>query len=290
MNNKKHRYTLMQLEVGLPVKIIVSFVIMAALIAFVYLTNIPNPNMILIAGLVLCCAMFGFGGGIVAAIIMLFYTLYFFSTDNDLVDFTEQNFQKVLVSLIGIISDMLLVCFLKRAEQDAFREVDNLNKKLSNENEYLQNISTTDFLTNIRNRMALRLYYDSYKGHEVTVMMMDIDKFKYINDTFGHEEGDRILKETGALLSSVFGKDQCYRYGGDEFLVICTDTTEDVFKEKLDSMMENRPHLIAQDDASTQVRFSIGFVHDKLDDEHRLRELFAIADERMYEAKRSYTN
>jgi len=68
----------MQLQVSLPKKIVITVVIMAVLILFVFYFNVPNPNMILIAGLVLCSALFGYGGGIVAAAIMLGYTLCFF--------------------------------------------------------------------------------------------------------------------------------------------------------------------------------------------------------------------
>ena len=89
---------------------------MSALIFFVYHFNVPNPNMILIAGLVLCSTLFGYGGGIVAALIMFCYTLFFFSTDNSFVNFTPQNMQKVFVSMIGIVADMLFVCSLKKAE------------------------------------------------------------------------------------------------------------------------------------------------------------------------------
>lgn len=67
----------MQLQVSLPTKIAVTVGIMFVLIAFVYYCNIPNPNMILIAGLVFCSALFGFGGGLVAAVIMVCYTLFF---------------------------------------------------------------------------------------------------------------------------------------------------------------------------------------------------------------------
>ena len=68
----------MQLQVSLPKKIVITAVIMFALILLVFYCDIPNPNMILIAGLVLCSALFGYGGGIVAAVIMLGYTLFFF--------------------------------------------------------------------------------------------------------------------------------------------------------------------------------------------------------------------
>ena len=120
---KSRRPTLLQLQVSLPKKIAVTAGIMLILIFFVYRFAVPNPNMILIAGLVLCSALFGFGGGIVAAAIMLGYTLFFFSTDHSLIHFTPQNLQKVAVSLFGVAADMLLVCFLKQSELRAFGEV-----------------------------------------------------------------------------------------------------------------------------------------------------------------------
>ena len=100
MADKLRKNTLMQLQVSLPKKILITTAIMAALILFVFYGNVPNPNMILIAGLVLCSALFGYGGGITAAVIMFGYTLFFFSTDHSFTHFTPQNMQKVIVSLI----------------------------------------------------------------------------------------------------------------------------------------------------------------------------------------------
>lgn len=279
--------TLMQLQFGLPKKIALTTVIMFSLIWIVYHFDIPNPNMILIAGLVLCCALFGFGGGILASVIMLGNTLYFFSVDHCLIRFTPENMQKVIVSLIGIIADMLLVCFLKQTEVQEFKKVGALTEQLRLENEHLQNISLFDPLTGIKNRLALRRDFDSYEGREVTVMMIDIDGFKKINDTRGHKEGDRILEESGVLISETFGRDYSYRFGGDEFLVILPDASEAEFKEKLDVMMSNKP-VVEMVGVRTSVGFSAGYVHEKLDASHRLRELFAAADERMYQVKQSH--
>ena len=274
--------TVMQLQVSLPKRILLTSVIMFALILLVYHFNIPNPNMILIAGLVLCSALFGFGGGIVAAVIMLGYSLFFFSTDHSFVHFTPQNMQKVIVSLVGITADMLFVCLLKQAELQAFAEVEQLTQDLHEENEKLQRASLTDALTGIRNRLALRQDYEIYQGKEITVMMLDLNDFKLINDTRGHEEGDRILKETGKLLADTFGVEHCYRYGGDEFLVIVPDLTEEKFKKKLDAMLEKRPAISETRTAD----FSTGCVHAVLSDRDKLRALIRNADEKMYEAKR----
>ncbi len=284
MEEKIRKATLMQMQVSLPNKIIISAAVMAVLISVVYFVNIPNPNMVLIAGLVFCSALFGYGGGVVSAVIMLFYTLYFFSTDNSFVNFTDENIRKVIVSLVGIMADMIFVCQLKKAEVEAFREVEVLTQELKKENEYLQSISITDALTGIRNRLALRQDYDSYAGREVTVMMLDLDKFKMINDTYGHKEGDRILKETADILADTFGMEHCYRYGGDEFIVILPDEDEAVFRKKVNEMMSRRPEIDA-DGKKEMADFSVGYVHEKLSDNDRLRKLFSTADEKMYEIK-----
>jgi GGDEF domain-containing protein len=82
-------------------------------------------------------------------------------------------------------------------------------------------------------------------------------------------------------ISETFGKDHSYRYGGDEFLVLYPDATEEEFKEKLDLMMKSRL-TIEINGMRSNVGFSAGYVHDILDEPPKLRSLFAAADERMY--------
>ena len=282
MTDTSARRTWMTTEVSLPKKILITAAIMAALILFVYVFNIPNPNMILIAGLIFTSAIFGFTGGITAALIMLGYSLYFFSTNHSFFSFTPENIQKVAVSVIGITVDMVLVCLLKKEEIHAFNTIDQLTKELHGENRKLQRMSVTDALTGIRNRLALRQDYDSYPGRTVTVMMIDLNDFKIINDTYGHEEGDRVLKKTAALLSDTFTENCCYRYGGDEFLVIAPDLSEKAFQSKLDLLHERAPRI-----NGTPVTFSTGHVRAELKEPDLLRELISEADERMYQEKRS---
>ena len=283
--NGNNGRTLLQMEASLPVKMLVSAAGMIVLILIVYFFNVPNPNMILIAGLVFCSALFGFGGGITAAVIMFLYTLFFFSTDHTFTQFTYENMQKVVVTLIGITADMLFVCLLKQSEVQAFREVDALTEKLRHENVLLKDMSLTDALTGIRNRFALRQDYTSYQNLDVTVMMLDLNGFKQINDTRGHDEGDRVLKETGQLLAATFSDKHCYRYGGDEFVVIVPDLTEEQFNTKIQDMMKSRPTITVNGDP-TPVGYAIGTAHARLDDIHVLRDLIKQADEKMYQAKR----
>lgn len=161
----------------------------------------------------------------------------------------------------------------------------SFKKLISNLNVYIKNLNDmayVDTLTGIGNRLALRRDYDSYQGHEVTVMMMDLNGFKLINDTHGHDEGDRVLREIGKLLSDTFGMENCYRYGGDEFLVILQDVSSSEFNEKLKFLEQNKPAI----DNTTTAGFSIGFTRAFVNDSDMLRDMISKADEKMYESKR----
>ena len=266
---EKSKKPLMQLQVSMLRRTLISAGIMFALIFFVYYFKIPNPNMILIAGLVLASALFGFCGGIVASVIMFGYTLFFFSTGHSFIHFTPENMQKVIVSLAGMIADVFLVCFLKQTELRAFKKIDALTKELNFENKKLQHMYMTDALTGIRNRMALIDDLEFYLGHEISVMMVDLNDFKMINDTYGHEEGDHMLVETGKFLVDIFGENHCYRYGGDEFLVIFPDISEADFNKIFTCL-------------------SAGYVHAVMENINMLHTLISQADKKMYEVKRAH--
>ena len=195
----------------------------------------------------------------------------------------------VITPVLGATESIKLDEPIKESGSREFRYLaaayNRLFDRLSEENKRLRSVSRTDSLTKINNRTALRNDYDLYQGHEVTVLLLDLDEFKMINDTFGHKEGDRVLKETGALLSDTFGQERCYRYGGDEFLVIVPDEPEEEFVESLERVMAGRPYL-ESDGERRQVGYSIGYVHATLDDTRALRDLFSEADQRMYQVKR----
>ena len=271
------------LKHSLPARVLITAGLMGALILLVYCLHIPNPNMILIAGLVVCSALFGLAGGIVAALIMFAYTLFFFSIDHSFTQFTTEGLQKVGVSMFGIVIDMLFVCFLKEAEVNAFKKVDELNRKLHAENEMLQHMSRTDALTGIPNRQALYENDDSYWGHDIAVAMIDLNEFKQINDTLGHVVGDRILKETASLLARIFGREHCFRYGGDEFLIVVPDMTPEDFGKKIEALRSEAPQV----DEAARAQFSVGFVHSVIEGEEGLNTLIAQADKKMYEEKRA---
>ncbi len=98
----------------------------------------------------------------------------------------------------------------------------------------LEHTSATDTLTGLLNRRGLyeiaERLFDRALGHgeKIVVMFADMDKFKSINDTFGHPAGDQVLRELGTILrESLRAHDIASRYGGDEFVLILSNTSLD---------------------------------------------------------------
>ena len=257
---------------------------MLAVSVAVYLLRIPNPNIILMTGLTFFTSMYGFGPGFVCAVVMVAYSMFFFSENNSWVVFSPVNLQKMSVIALGALVNTLLIGNLKRKQANATRRLTEMNQLLRNDNRTLEEASLTDALTGARNRFGLRRDYNQYESRYVHVMMMDLDNFKRINDTYGHAVGDYILKKAGQALARIFDAKSCYRYGGDEFLVICVDMDKDVFPDKLNTLKQSL-NAIYLDDKRLPARFSAGYVYGDCELSYDLRLMIHQADHHLYEAK-----
>lgn len=109
---------------------------------------------------------------------------------------------------------------------------DILSKLTSEEKEYLSELILKDELTGIKNRRAfdLEALHEIERaeriGYDVTLLMLDIDYFKKVNDEFGHQEGDKVLRRVAqAINTATRGYDTAYRYGGEEFAVVLPNTS-----------------------------------------------------------------
>jgi len=158
----------------------------------------------------------------------------------------------------------------------------------------LEKLSRIDSLTGCYNRRyGLELLDRQIKLSQrnktpLLLAFLDIDKFKTINDTFGHEEGDRVLKEvTGLFKSTLREVDIICRMGGDEFLLIFPDTSLQEASLIRDRIKEELIKLNRKIKKDYNIQFSIGFSEYVPDKPKSLDELIAIADERMYEEKNS---
>lgn len=162
-------------------------------------------------------------------------------------------------------------------------------ERLKEDNMSLEAATIRDSLTGVRNRFALRRDYELFNEKDIHIMMLDIDDFKSVNDNYGHSVGDYLLQKTGDALIDQFGADTCYRYGGDEFLIVYSDISETDFKKAL-ANLEYQLGEIYVDDKKFPVHFSAGYVYGKtvlMDD---LRLMLRQADELLYEAKNAGKN
>ena len=119
------------------------------------------------------------------------------------------------------------------------------------------------------------------------VSFIDIDGLKQINDRFGHQEGDKIIKMVGNLFKSTLREvDIICRMGGDEFLIAFPDNSiqqASLIRERLGKKLSILNHNIKKD---YQIRFSIGFSEYLSSEPKSVDELISIADQLMYEEKR----
>ena len=259
-------------------------VLMLALIAFVYNFNIPNPNMILIAALVLSTSIGGFIPGMICAILMLGYSLFFFSTDHTFFQFTEVNLHKIIVITLGVTVNFFSVAILKRNRDRAGTQLKNTNEKLEQTNEELRKvndllkaIASKDSLTNLRNRYSLRQDFEMYIGIPLHVAFVDLDNFKAMNDTNGHVYGDKVLAAVGKALTDSFRTSNCYRYGGDEFLIIAEKETEESFKASFENVKKQLSDL--------NIQLSGGYTYGVPETTAELRSMIMQADEMLYSVK-----
>lgn len=184
------------------------------------------------------------------------------------------------------------------------------NIKLGLEKEYQHQGRIIDELTKMLNRQGLNEYLENTvvkafsEGKSVNILMSDIDHFKGVNDTYGHDAGDIILKGTAAVLKNFTrdGANNCFRMGGEEMVaVLITDTPEQAIDmaETLRRNIENNVNEIMQDGKpmNISVTASIG-VHEMRPDvpftPDNAREVFDAefkkADNAVYEAKETGRN
>lgn len=144
-----------------------------------------------------------------------------------------------------------------------------------------QKLLYTDSLTGTYNRR----YYDDYIQNAKNIqaaVMIDVDNFKHINDNYGHDAGDIVLRSIAqTILSCVRKTDAVIRYGGDEFAVIFYQIPEEVFETKLERMRYLVEALSVNEYPEIHMSISVGGAYGT----KRATELFKIADRMMYQSK-----
>lgn len=158
----------------------------------------------------------------------------------------------------------------------------------------LQTLATTDALTGLMNRReTMRMGEDEvaravrYRT-PLSLMMLDIDHFKRVNDTWGHPTGDRAIQALAqAMLSVVREHDVVGRYGGEEFLILLPHTDAQAVNtvaERLRALVESSTQVLSDQGETVRFTVSIG-VATQTDKAESLARLIALADNALYQAK-----
>lgn len=168
----------------------------------------------------------------------------------------------------------MLIAKLRRSEQKALIKLETLSK--------------LDGLTGLNNKTSLEQLYQTeilQNGRTCTLIVMDIDDFKQVNDAYGHDVGDEVLRGVGDVIKHVFrANDILARFGGDEFVIIL-DSCDDpaVVRDRM-GVLRRQVNGLSFSAPGLKARCSAGaaFTRDS-DDFHTL---FARADQALYRAKR----
>jgi diguanylate cyclase (GGDEF)-like protein len=148
----------------------------------------------------------------------------------------------------------------------------------------LRRMSIEDELTGLHNRNAMmnrinNIVNSGEKG-SVGIVNMDLNGLKRINDTRGHESGDRYLQHAAGVMKDIFGEADVYRSGGDEFIAIVEDKTHEAFSQLLDNL-----HRMEVEDPEFNLAIGYYWSEDGISD---VRTAFKAADSSMYSDKRRY--
>ncbi|XOK12422.1 PleD family two-component system response regulator [Agrobacterium tumefaciens] len=184
------------------------------------------------------------------------------------------------------------------------RSLTQIRRKRYNEHlrlnlQHTMELAIVDGLTGLNNRRYLdnhlKILFDraAVRGRPISICMTDIDRFKLVNDTYGHDVGDEVLREFAARIrSTVRGADLACRYGGEEFVVVMPDTPIELaasVAERLRAIVEDKPFYVRSIDRELSITASLGIATSSgafgAPDE-----ILKHADKALYEAKHAGRN
>lgn len=196
---------------------------------------------------------------------------------------------RILWRILGVVAIIaaVIAVWLKKVHTYN-RKISEANRLLAEKNKELERISVTNQLTDLFNRSKmdreLMLEHDRARRYQRTfsIIMLDVDHFKSINDRFGHQAGDTVLKEIAAILKErIRSSDIPGRWGGEEFLIICPETN----LPGAHRLAEDIRDYIEQYGFSVDASVTISAGTAELQDNEDTHALLRRADNNLYVAK-----
>jgi len=184
----------------------------------------------------------------------------------------------ILATTYGISQWLLL----RRRHREQRRKIDDLES----EKEKYRQLSTLDGLTNVLNRHGIERFVETLNATRVpaSVIVIDIDYFKRVNDQHGHYGGDRVLRKMGEILRAhTRNTDGLGRWGGEEFVLVCPGASLEKAAELAEKLRQRiaQTNFIPEDPLSITASFGVAASHA----EQNFEDAFRQADEALYLAK-----
>lgn len=172
-------------------------------------------------------------------------------------------------------------------------ELERYHRELEDANDQLRKLAVTDELTGLRNRrsfeerLTMEFAMARRRRRELSVLLIDVDDFKAINDRWGHAAGDEVLRRLGTILrTTVRLPDLPARYGGEEFIVLLPESSEDSAMGLARRVMQR---VADEDWVNETLTISVGMASMNESMENGFQ-LVQLADEALYAAKRAGKN
>lgn len=227
---------------------------------------------------------------LISALVLMSLTFYSRANGSILpVELSEMN----VMTFIGtsyILTKSACIAFFFRVKFSASEE------KIIRYSKKLEMLATTDPLTKLQNRRGMISHIEEFAGHIeasgglLTVAIGDIDYFKHINDTYGHDAGDYVLETLAKIMNEfIEGKGMVARWGGEEFLFSLENINGDYAFEEMSKLL----HLIERYEFSfegTPIKVTMTFGLEEYDDNLGIDKVITKADEKLYMGKEQGRN
>lgn len=193
----------------------------------------------------------------------------------------------IVESIIKAMEPIKLKKELVEKNEELLKLNNSLEEKIQQRTEELEKLASTDFLTGVNNRRNFfTLAKEKIKNEDsIYAVMIDIDNFKGINDTYGHKTGDEVLKLFSKTTTEKLDENDVFgRIGGEEFALIFRNT-DNTYKQKVEELRNTIANL-----NYNGINFTISVGITKKENEDTIDTLLSRADDALYEAKGSGKN
>ncbi len=203
----------------------------------------------------------------------------------------EHLHQEIFLYLAGQVAKII-------EKSRLYQKIIDLNKNLQDAYQQLQERASRDSLTGVLNRGAILEHFSQQLQHARTnqlnlaVIMLDIDHFKRLNDTYGHVSGDIVLRNVASILrEGTPAPGRCGRYGGEEFLLVLSEEVAERASEVAEKIRKTLAEsFVNLDGTPVQVTASLGVAQLREQPQASTTELIELADSRLYLAKQNGRN